>query len=269
MDFPTASSIFEFILKYLIIVPIYATPLIILWLGKFYIPGYMSEKGKNLATKDDIAEITQKIEHVKSEYAKALELHRSAIWLQQQRLVWVREEFSLKFETYKNLAFLLGTFNALIADFHVSYASREIHGLISQQAMTSEKNKDYFRAEYEKARLKLDDTVEKLDNLKFKLKETSSILKIYFNNELPALLTSVVTALNLSCDFLWDREKFNNFLQPHLAAASENKFNDIAHACLAEYLSAASRFGTADETAAFLDELNKHMIDIRTEIKNL
>ena len=33
----------------------------------------MSEKGKNLATKEDIAVITREVEHVKAEYAERLE----------------------------------------------------------------------------------------------------------------------------------------------------------------------------------------------------
>lgn len=37
---------------------------------------YESEKGKNLATKEDVAEITKKIESVKESYSKALENHK-------------------------------------------------------------------------------------------------------------------------------------------------------------------------------------------------
>jgi hypothetical protein len=37
---------------------------------KNYLPNYMNEKGKNLATKEDIAEITQKTEEVKTEFQK-------------------------------------------------------------------------------------------------------------------------------------------------------------------------------------------------------
>lgn len=40
---------------------------------KFFGPGYLGEKGKNLATKEDIATITDKIEAVKTQYALLLE----------------------------------------------------------------------------------------------------------------------------------------------------------------------------------------------------
>ena len=36
---------------------------------KFYISSYLSEKGRNLATREDIAEITDKIESVRTQYA--------------------------------------------------------------------------------------------------------------------------------------------------------------------------------------------------------
>jgi len=53
-------------------------PTIILWLFlKFYFPNYLSEKAKNLATKEDIGEITQKVEEVKIVYAKQLEQLKS------------------------------------------------------------------------------------------------------------------------------------------------------------------------------------------------
>lgn len=43
---------------------------------KHYFPAYFSEKGKNLATKEDIAEITRRIEDVKHTYALLLEDQR-------------------------------------------------------------------------------------------------------------------------------------------------------------------------------------------------
>lgn len=51
-----------------------------LWLLlKRYLPSYVVEKGKNLATKEDIADITERIESVKASYAADLEGVRAAI----------------------------------------------------------------------------------------------------------------------------------------------------------------------------------------------
>lgn len=42
------------------------------FLGK-YLPSYLSQKGKNLATQEDIGKITREVEQVKSEYTERLE----------------------------------------------------------------------------------------------------------------------------------------------------------------------------------------------------
>jgi len=47
--------------------------------GGIYFRSYLSKKGENLATKDDISEITTKIEDVKHDYASRLESLRSAM----------------------------------------------------------------------------------------------------------------------------------------------------------------------------------------------
>jgi hypothetical protein len=51
--------------------------LVVGWLVKSYIPSYFSEKGKNLATKEDIEEITRKIEQVKASLGSRLHIHQT------------------------------------------------------------------------------------------------------------------------------------------------------------------------------------------------
>jgi hypothetical protein len=50
-----------------------------------YLPSYFQQKGENLATKEDIKEITEKVEAVKAEYARQLELYKDAINLLEKR----------------------------------------------------------------------------------------------------------------------------------------------------------------------------------------
>lgn len=50
-----------------------------------YLPSYFQEKGKNLATKEDIKEITDKVEAVKAHYLKEIELYKQEIGLMQKR----------------------------------------------------------------------------------------------------------------------------------------------------------------------------------------
>lgn len=46
---------------------------VVFFLIKFFLPGYLSEKGKNLATKEDIVEITNQVERVRNQYAVLIE----------------------------------------------------------------------------------------------------------------------------------------------------------------------------------------------------
>ncbi len=47
--------------------------IVVLLVLKHYFPAYLSEKGKNLATKEDIAAITREVERVRHEYSALLE----------------------------------------------------------------------------------------------------------------------------------------------------------------------------------------------------
>jgi len=70
---------------------------VVLLFIKTFIPKYLSEKAKNLATKEDIAEITSKVESVKSDYATILEEVRSNY---QLKLAAVEREMNTKKEVY-------------------------------------------------------------------------------------------------------------------------------------------------------------------------
>lgn len=50
---------------------------VLIW--RSFFPGYLTEKGKNLATKEDIEVITDKIEGVRAQYTADLERHRSEL----------------------------------------------------------------------------------------------------------------------------------------------------------------------------------------------
>ena len=45
--------------------------MLLAWIAKLYLPAYLKKKGENLATKEDIREITEKIEAVKSSFTYA------------------------------------------------------------------------------------------------------------------------------------------------------------------------------------------------------
>jgi len=57
---------------------------------KYFLPGYAQEKGKNLATKQDIEEITRKVESVKIDFSKDLEYIKSDLQFQNQSLFSIK-----------------------------------------------------------------------------------------------------------------------------------------------------------------------------------
>lgn len=71
--------------------------LVVFLLMKHFLPGYLSEKGKNLATKEDIEHITDKVESVKTDYAEILEEVKSN---NQIKIDAIEREKTLKKEVY-------------------------------------------------------------------------------------------------------------------------------------------------------------------------
>lgn len=73
--------------------------LVVFLILKSFLPSYLAEKGKNLATKEDVALITREIEAVKSEYALVLEELRARNQLRMaaldRRLEAHQEAFTL------------------------------------------------------------------------------------------------------------------------------------------------------------------------------
>ena len=70
---------------------------IVYLLIKTFLPSYLSEKGKNLATKEDIASITDKVESIKTDYAKVIEELRIN---NQLKLSEIERVKSIKKEVY-------------------------------------------------------------------------------------------------------------------------------------------------------------------------
>lgn len=64
---------------------------------KSFLPSYLSEKGKNLATKEDVASITDKVESVKTDYTKIIEELRTN---NQLKLAEIERQRNIKKEVY-------------------------------------------------------------------------------------------------------------------------------------------------------------------------
>lgn len=88
--------------------------LVVFLLVKHFLPGYLSQKGKNLATQEDIEAITDKVESVKSGYAEVLEEIKSN---NQIKIAAIEREKSLKREVFMEAAEALTNSLNMIANF--------------------------------------------------------------------------------------------------------------------------------------------------------
>ncbi len=114
----------------------------LLW--RSFFPSYLNEKGKNLATKEDIAEITSKVENVNELYSKRLKdlEHQNALVLEQLkaqhqlRLAAVERRLAAHQEAFTLWRRLLGALH-----------SEKIHSVVLECQDWWDKNCLYLSAE--------------------------------------------------------------------------------------------------------------------------
>ena len=97
-----------------------------------YIPSYLAEKAKNLATKEDIEGITHEVESVKSGYAELLEEVRSD---HQIKIAAIEREKTIKKEVYMEAVEAITRSQNMIANFaNLNLTQESITNEFSQDA---------------------------------------------------------------------------------------------------------------------------------------
>ncbi len=105
---------------------------ILFYFIKSYIPAYLSEKGKNLATKEDVAAITEEVEAVKSGYAEILEEVKVS---NQLKISAVEREQNIKKEVYMDAVEAITKSQNIVASFsNLSISEEKITSEFSEQA---------------------------------------------------------------------------------------------------------------------------------------
>jgi hypothetical protein len=98
---------------------------------KSYIPTYLSEKGKNLATKEDVGAITKEIEEVKSGYAEILEEVKVS---HQLKISAIEREQNIKKEVYMDAIEAITKVQNMIANFsNLNISEEKITSELSKQ----------------------------------------------------------------------------------------------------------------------------------------
>lgn len=105
---------------------------VLFYFVKSYIPAYLSEKGKNLATKEDIGAITNEVELVKSGYAEILEEVKVS---NQIKISAIEREQNTKKEVYMEAVEAITKIQNMIASFsNLNISEEQIASGFSEQA---------------------------------------------------------------------------------------------------------------------------------------
>jgi hypothetical protein len=117
------------------------TLLVISYIAKWYLPSYFQEKGKNLAKKEDIAEITTKIEQVKHDYSSKLESIKTVL---STRLFIHQVRYQNEFNILLSLSEKLAKLRRALDNFEIQALRNEPN--VANSAHTKEEALKTFAA---------------------------------------------------------------------------------------------------------------------------
>jgi len=163
-----------------------------------FLPSYAREKGKNLATKEDIELITKKIESVKTDYSKQLESHKSKLWQDQQQYLWTKEEIKLKIETFKKSIVDVAKLINLVKRYQLFLSEREL-ALAAAGISKAIPDEGSHTIYLEKHREFADLSVEAFSEFRDILVEMGglyALFSVYFTLELSESLTRILNLAN-------------------------------------------------------------------------
>lgn len=169
--------------------------LILIVLFRKYFFAYFSEKGKNLATKEDVAEITNEIEAVRVEYSKGVEKFKSDLWKHQREYEWYREDVKIKVSLLQDATHILSSFDDAVLKNIVCTSSRDIALSISKLPI-DDSSRAFFLNEYSAYRVKSEESYLELRSLSADISRHSVLLRAYFSDELADLFVIIANMGN-------------------------------------------------------------------------
>ncbi|MBP5074764.1 hypothetical protein HUS84_12285 [Pseudomonas chlororaphis] len=210
------------LLKYLYAVIGAVAGSVLLLLAQHFLPSYSKEKGKNLATKEDIEAITEKIESVKVDYAKQLELYKLQLWQEQQSHLWVQEEIKLKIDMFKNAVVNVAKLTNSVKKYQMVLSERELAlaaAGISKNESNAGAQKLYwemhltFREQAESVYAEFRDISADMGGL-------YALFTVYFSTELSSSLTKILAIAFRAVELKMTPAQFSERLQLEYQACS-------------------------------------------------
>lgn len=187
----------------------------ILLIGQYYLTSYSREKGKNLATKEDVEAITDKIESVKGEHAKQFENYKLILWQEQQAHLWAHEESKLKIETFKKSVTDVAKVINLVKKYQTLISEREL-ALAAAGITKDEENKTAYKMYWDKHQEYMEQAHSAYAEFREITAEMSglfALFSIYFNFELTNSLTTIVRIAYSEMEMKMSRANFSELLK--------------------------------------------------------
>lgn len=185
-------------------------------------PAYLKEKGKNLATKEDIEEITQRIEGVKHSNAKSLEEFKGDIWFQQQKISWKKEEFILKIELFKKAIEVTNKYQDQLLNHQILLSSRDIALAITEAELPlTIEGRQYYRNEYEDYRKKTADSYIACRETGREISVVAGTLSVFFPKEISELLLAVRDAGKPALNYSMKKNEIHEILLSNFQATQD------------------------------------------------
>jgi len=211
---------------------------VVLWISIFivgllvriYLPGYIKEKSKNHATKEDIAEITEKIEQVKAEYAKQLELYKSGIWKTQQRHLQMQEVEKLKVESFKKAVVDVAKITDIVSIYQLHASVAEMNSAIAQMAHDKQ-NEELEKVSWEMYREHQDKAAKLYSDFRGLIVElggTFALFSVYFKPALTESLHRILTMAHGAAELKMSSAEFSERLKAEYSKGHDlNKCRQI------------------------------------------
>ncbi|WP_277759182.1 hypothetical protein [Pseudomonas sp. A34-9] len=224
-----------------------------------FLPGYMAEKGKNLATKEDIEVITSKIESVKVEYSKQFEDYKGQVWKSQQRYLWLQEESRLKIDTFKRAVVDVARLIDTVKKYQHFMSERELAlaavGISKMEG--DEGSKQLYLQKHKEFDERTILVFGEYRNLIVEIGSLSALLSVYFDEEILSCLTDVLNLAHRAVDKKMTFEEMSDRLVAELKAGHRL---DHARVNVGEYYDNLCDVGALTLAAQhFYNLLKKHV----------
>lgn len=215
-----------------------------------FIVQYVSWKGRNLATKEDISGITTKIEDVKLNYSEKLEDYKNRLWELQYEKGRLYEELKIKHEILEKVIVKLNKFGSDAVHYRIYAHNRNIYLSLYKISNSEADNKQYreYQAKAEKSYLDFGEQ-------SYELTALASTIKVYIDDALGGNLLILKGKIKDSVKLRKSEDDYIQFVRSEL----ENKSRDSVLSMTEDEFFEDSI--NPDEIASFLYHLQEKIKD--------